>query len=71
MQILHDTNVNFVGVRRWFFLMSGILAVFAIVAIAVRGFNWGVDFTGGSLLHVRFSQPVPTEGWDGRNCVRS
>lgn len=65
MQILHDTNVNFVGVRRWFFLMSGILAVLAIASIAVRGFNWGVDFTGGSLLHVRFSQPVPTEAVRG------
>lgn len=65
MQILHDTNVNFVGVRRWFFLVSGILAVLAIVAIAVRGFNWGVDFTGGSLLHVRFSQPISTEAVRG------
>jgi preprotein translocase subunit SecF len=65
MQILHDTNVNFVGVRRWFFLISGILAALAIVAIAVRGFNWGVDFTGGSLLHVRFSQPISTEAVRG------
>ena len=65
MQILHDTNVNFVGVRRWFFIVSGALALLAIVAIAVRGFNWGVDFTGGSLLHVRFSQPVSTEAVRG------
>lgn len=65
MQILHDTNVNFVGARRWFFLMSGILAVLAIGAIAVRGFNWGVDFTGGSLVQVRFSQPVATEAVRG------
>ncbi|HTW90367.1 MAG TPA: protein translocase subunit SecF [bacterium] len=65
MQILHDTNVNFVGVRRWFFIASGILALLAIVAIAVRGFNWGVDFTGGSLLHVRFSQPISTEAVRG------
>jgi preprotein translocase subunit SecF len=65
MQILHDTNVNFVGVRRWFFIVSGVLALLAIVAIAVRGFNWGVDFTGGSLLHVRFSQPVSTEAVRG------
>ena len=33
----------------------------AVVSLAMRGINFGLDFTGGTLLEVQYEQPVPTE----------
>jgi preprotein translocase subunit SecF len=62
MRLIRDSNINFVGRRRLFFLVSGILLVLSVLSIVLRGgFNYGVDFTGGTLLQVRFSQEVGTD----------
>lgn len=39
--------------RIWF-TISGFLIAVSIVAIAVFGFNFGIDFTGGSIMEIRF-----------------
>jgi len=62
MRLIGDTNIPFVPKRRAFFVLSAVLMLASIVTFIVRGgFNYGVDFTGGSLLEVRFSQPVSTD----------
>jgi preprotein translocase subunit SecF len=62
MRLIGDTNIPFVPKRRLFFLISGVMILASIASIAAhKGFNYGVDFTGGSLLQVHFSQPVATE----------
>lgn len=62
MRLIKESNINFVGRRRLFFLVSGILLVLSVLSIVLRGgFNYGVDFTGGTMLQVRFSEPVGTE----------
>ncbi len=46
---------------RWFFLISSALMVAAsAVAIFVWGLRFGVEFTGGSLMTVRFVEHVPS-----------
>jgi preprotein translocase subunit SecF len=61
MRLIPETHIDFAG-RRWvFFAITGVLLVASIVGILVRGFNYGVDFTGGSLFQVRFEQPVTIE----------
>ncbi len=55
---------TFVQKRRWYFLFSGILLLIGIVAMIYSSATIGsplrtsIDFTGGSLLEVRFEQPV-------------
>jgi preprotein translocase SecF subunit len=62
MRLIGDTNIPFVGKRRIFFVLSALLILGSIAVIALRGgFNYGVDFTGGSFVQVRFTQPVTTE----------
>ncbi len=51
-------RVDVVGKRRVFLAISALLVAVGIVALAVRGLNFGVDFTGGSLLRLRFGRPV-------------
>lgn len=46
--------------RNIWLTISGLLFVAAVVALALWGFKFGIDFTGGSLLEVRFIADRPT-----------
>ncbi|HXR54065.1 MAG TPA: hypothetical protein VN793_03355, partial [Acidimicrobiales bacterium] len=39
-----QTKFDFVGRRRWWFLLSGIIIVAGLVSFSIRGFNFGIDF---------------------------
>ena len=66
MRIIGDTNIQFVSKRRLFFVLSGLLMLASLAVIIVRGgFNYGVDFTGGSLVQLHFTQPVSTDAMRG------
>lgn len=45
-----DFHVNFIGRRRVWFLLSGLLVTISIVGILGPGLNFGIDFRGGALL---------------------
>lgn len=53
-----DVNIDFVGNRRYAYLFSGVLTVACLLAMAVLGPRYGIDFAGGTLLHLRFHKPV-------------
>jgi len=61
MQLIKPgTNFNFMGRVPLFGGVSIGLILLSIVGIVVRGFNWGIDFSGGTELQIRFEKPVPT-----------
>ncbi len=47
-------NIDWIGKRALFFAVSGTLCVASLVAIATKGFNYGIDFTGGMLVQVSY-----------------
>ena len=51
-------NFDIVGHRKWWFCLSGLLVLIALICIIVKGFNFGIDFTGGTILDLKFAQPV-------------
>jgi len=56
--------LNIVGKRYWFFGLSLLLIVPGIAALAIWGLPLAIDFTGGSLLEVRFEgaqAPAPAQ----------
>jgi preprotein translocase subunit SecF len=62
LQIFVNANYDFVGKRRWFYLVSGGFVVLSLVSILFRGgLNYGIDFTGGTLMQVRYDKPVTVE----------
>ena len=50
--------IDFVGKRRWFFLISAVLIVIGIISLAVFGLKWGVDFSSGTAITLRFENEV-------------
>ena len=59
IQIFVNANYDFVGKRRWFYLGSAALIAISLLSILIRGgLNYGIDFTGGSLIQVRYDKPV-------------
>ena len=59
--ILKNTHVDFIGLKKWSYIISGALIVISIASIAFKGFSYGVDFTGGRTFVVRFDQSVTAE----------
>ena len=56
------TNIDFVGKRKIAFAVSISLIVISIVMLATRGLNYGLDFTGGTLIEVSYpSAPVVSD----------
>ena len=58
---LKNTHINFLGGRKWSYVISGIVIVISLVSIFTKGFTYGVDFTGGRTYVVRFDQSVLAE----------
>ena len=61
-QLVRNTNIDFLGRRRMAMVVSVIVLVVSIGAIAVRGLNFGIDFTGGTLVEVGYSGAVEIQG---------
>ncbi|MEY2343076.1 protein translocase subunit SecF [Acidithiobacillus sp. IBUN Pt1247-S3] len=57
MQVIKSaTHIDFMS-RRWIFLGISILLIIASVAVfLVRGLNYSIDFTGGTLVELAFSK---------------
>jgi preprotein translocase subunit SecF len=62
MQIIKKkTNIDFIGKRRPALFISSILNLSIIVGIAIFGFNFGVDFAGGTVVELKFTHPISAE----------
>jgi len=61
LNILPRTNINFIGRRRYAFIVSGILLIFGIMAfifIFLGKANLGIDFAGGTMIEGNFEKPI-------------
>ena len=66
MQLIGQTNIDFIGRRRVFLVLSALLlAAGAISAVLNGGLKFGVDFKGGTLVYIKFSEEPDLESIRG------
>jgi len=58
--LLHP-NINFIGVRKRWYFVSGTILTICIISLATRGLSLGIDFSGGRNYQVAFDKPIETE----------
>lgn len=57
---LTNTKIDFIGIRKKLYIVSGVIIVIGIFSLVFKGLNYGVDFTGGRTYIVRFDRSVKT-----------
>jgi preprotein translocase subunit SecF len=58
MRLLKKTNIDFLGVRNRWYLISTLTIVIGMISVAIKGIHYGVDFQGGTEIVVAFDQKV-------------
>jgi preprotein translocase subunit SecF len=53
-----ETSYDFVGRRRLWFTISGVLLLISLVSLFVPGLNFGIDFKGGAVFRVQPAKAV-------------
>jgi preprotein translocase subunit SecF len=57
MEFFHNkTHYPFMATRTRWYIVSGLLILISLGSLAVRGLNFGIDFTGGVVLELGFPQ---------------
>ncbi|MBE7375473.1 protein translocase subunit SecF [Pseudomonas lopnurensis] len=62
--------INFMGVRHVAVALTVLLTVASLASLVMKGLNFGLDFTGGSLIELGYERPVELEQVRGQ-LVRS
>ena len=55
-----ETNINFIGSRKKWYAASGVLILICVLSFALRGFNYGIDFKGGSTFTIPKTSAIST-----------
>jgi preprotein translocase subunit SecF len=57
MQLIRpDINIDFIGKRKIALTISALMILISLGMLAVKGLNFGIDFTGGTLVEVKFDK---------------
>ncbi len=56
-----ENKLHLIKTMNWWFLISACIIVPGIISLIFFGLRLGIDFTGGSLIELRFNNPVTVE----------
>jgi preprotein translocase SecF subunit len=58
IELFKNPRYDFIGKRRWAYLVSIVFILIGLISLAVKGgLRYDIDFSGGTLIQVRFEQP--------------
>lgn len=71
INVINNLNQNykqrtfdFVGKRKIFFIISAVIFVVGMVTFFVRGFNWDIDFVGGTIIEYNLNTNIEASDTD-------
>jgi len=53
-----QTSIDFFGYRKVALVFSAILVTISIMSLSIKGLNWGLDFTGGTVVELSYPSEV-------------
>ncbi len=56
-----QTHIQFMSMKKYTTSIALALCITSLVLLAVKGLNYGLEFTGGTQVELRFTQPVTVE----------
>lgn len=72
LEIIRDSKINFIAGRKIAITISIIAIVAGLAAVVVKGgLNFSIDFAGGTLVQLKFQNPVADDLPEIRNIVSS
>jgi len=60
-----NSKYNFLGMKKIALLFSSFLIIVSLLSFASKGLNWGIDFSSGYIIQLKFSDDIEIE--DVRN----
>ena len=60
MDLIGKKKFDFVKNRRIAYIISAVIIMVGLGSVIFQGFNFGIDFAGGTLIQINFSEPVST-----------
>jgi len=58
MRIFENIQIDWIGRRKFFYMVSTALFLLGLINIVIRGLEFGIDFKGGSEIILQFSKPI-------------
>lgn len=58
MRILENKHIDFLGMRKTAYIISGVLLLVSLISFFARGLLFGIDFKGGTEIALQFEQPI-------------
>jgi len=58
MRIFENIQIDWIGRRKFFYMVSTALFLLGLINIVIRGLEFGIDFKGGSEIVLQFSKPI-------------
>jgi preprotein translocase subunit SecF len=56
MRLFKKTNIDFLGIRKICYIVSGCLILVGIISMFLKGISYGIDFQGGTEIVIAFQQ---------------
>jgi preprotein translocase subunit SecF len=62
IELFRNPNYDFIGKRKWAYIISIAITLIGLISLAARGgLRYDIDFTGGTLIQVRYDKPATVD----------
>ena len=58
LRLIKDIDIKFMAIRRIPIFLSSILVIICLVSILLKGFNFGIDFSSGYIVQLKFDKQI-------------
>ena len=66
LRLIKDIDIKFMAIRRMPIFISSILLIICLVSIVMKGFNFGIDFSSGYIVQLKFDKQISIENIENK-----